>query len=94
MATSSEVDLGSPGTLSADRTFSFDQLNNIQLVGQSLSLDFTFTNNAFVRLFTITSPLFSAQIDLQTNGTGQLGTLQGIGHLVDINGQPIMKSWL
>ena len=89
MATSSEVDLGNPGTLSAHRTFSFDQLNNIQFVGQSLSLDFTFTNNEFVRLFTITSPLFSAQIDLQTSGIGQLGILQGTGHLVDINAQPI-----
>jgi hypothetical protein len=61
----------------------------MQLTGQSLSLDFTFADNEFVRLFSITSPLFSAEIDLHTNGAGNLGDLQGTGHLVDINGQPI-----
>jgi hypothetical protein len=89
LATSIEIDLGAPGTLAVQKITSFDQLNNAQLGGQSLSLDFTFSSNEFVRLFSITSPLFSAVINLQINGAGQLGFLQGTGHLVDINGQPI-----
>ena len=89
LATSSEIDLGTPGTLHVHGKFSFDELNGIQLTGHSLSLDFNFANNEFVRLFSITSSLFSAEIDLHTNGAGQLGVLQGTGHLVDVNGQPI-----
>jgi hypothetical protein len=89
LATSIEIDLGTSGALGVQKITSFDQLNNVQLVGQSLSLDFSFSNSEFVRLFSITSPLFSVVIGLQTNGAGQLGILQGTGHLVDINGQPI-----
>jgi hypothetical protein len=89
LATGIEIDLGTPGRLAVHKKNSFDQLNNVQLGGQSLSLDFTFSKSEFVRLFSITSSLFSVEIDLQTNGAGQLGFLQGTGHLVDINGQPI-----
>ena len=89
LATVSEIDLGSPGTLAIHRKFSFDQLNNTQLVGQSLSLDFTFSDNEFVRLFSITSTLFSTDIKLGTNGSGDVGTLHGTGYLIDQNGEPI-----
>jgi hypothetical protein len=89
VATSSEIDLGNPGTLSGHKTFTFDQLDQTPLGGQSLSLNFTFANHQFVRLFTITSSLFDAQISLQTNGTGDLGTLHGTGYLVDHNNDPI-----
>jgi len=89
LATSVAIDLGTPPSVVVQKIVSFDQLNNVQLGGQSLSLGFTFSSNEFVRLFSITSPLFSVVIDLQTNGVGQLGFRQGTGHLVDINGQPI-----
>ena len=89
VATSIEIDLGNPGTLSVHKKVSFNALNGMLLMEQPLSLEFNFSNNEFVRLFSITSLLFSAEIDLHTNGVGQLGTLQGTGHLVDINGQPI-----
>src|SRR6266550_4274084 len=40
LATGIEIDLGTPGTLAVQKITSFDQLNNVQLLGQSLSLDF------------------------------------------------------
>ena len=66
----------------------FDGLNGTPVAG-SVSVDFLFTNNEFVRLFTATQPLFDALIILQTNGSGSLGSLNGKGYLIDAQGNAI-----
>jgi hypothetical protein len=66
----------------------FDGLNGTPVVG-SVSVDFLFTNNEFVRLFTVTQPGFDALIILQTNGSGLLGFLNGTGYLIDAHGNAI-----
>lgn len=66
----------------------FDGLNGTPVVG-SVSVDFLFTNNEFVRLFTATQPAFDALIILHTNGSGLLGFLQGTGYLIDAHGNAI-----
>ena len=53
-----------------------------------VSVDFLFTNG-LVRLFTITTPSFTALINLQTDGSGLLGFLDGTGYLIDAHGKPI-----
>ena len=76
---------GSPKITSGDGA-SFTDLNGTVLQGQTLSLDFSLSNGKFVRLFSITSNTFDIQITLQTNGSGQLGFLDGTGYLVDSQG--------
>jgi hypothetical protein len=66
----------------------FYGLNGTPVVG-GVSVDFLFTNNEFVRLFTATQPLFDALIILQTNGSGLLGFLNGTGYLIDAHGNAI-----
>lgn len=84
------VSLGPPHTIT-DHTASppFHDLQGTQLYGQSLSLDVSFRNGEFVRLFSITSWTFEASVKLQTNASGLLGYLDGTGYLVDVNGDPI-----
>jgi hypothetical protein len=68
---------------------SFAALNGIALQGQTLSLDFSFSNGEFVRLFSITSDSFQVQISLQTSGMGQVGFLSGTGFLFDQHGNAL-----
>ena len=81
------IDLGTPG-LSFDTTVPFLDLNGTALQGQTLSLDFTFTNNHFVRLFTVTNS-FSAFVTLATKASGLAGFLEGTGFLVNDQGNPL-----
>jgi len=67
---------------------SFSGLNNT-VVNGSVSVDFLFTNNEFVRLFTATQPSFDASLNLQTNGATFLGFLEGTGYLIDSQGHAI-----
>ena len=67
---------------------SFSGLNNT-VVNGSVSVDFLFTNNEFVRLFTATQPSFEASLNLQTNGSSFLGFLNGTGYLIDSQGHAI-----
>ena len=84
------VDLGPSHTITSETPpASFDSLNGTPLDGQSVSLDFSFSNNEFVRIFSVTSYTFQASIELGTNGSGLLGYLQGTGYLIDINGNAI-----
>jgi len=87
-----QIDLGPTGVLTGTNPetaeIPFNGLNGTPLVG-SISVDFLFTNNEFVRLFTATQPLFEASIDIQTNGSGLLGFLSGTGHLIDAHGNTI-----
>jgi hypothetical protein len=84
-----QIDLGNPGTLSNDLAVAFNGLNGTSLLGQTLSLDFTFTNQEFVRIFTVTSDSFIAGLNLQTDGSGLVGFLQGTGYLLDAQGNAI-----
>jgi hypothetical protein len=78
------INLGSPGTLETDDSVSFSDLNETPLSHQSLLLDFVFSGNQFVRLFTTTDASFSILLTLQTNGSGDLGSnLHGTGFLFD-----------
>jgi len=65
----------------------FTDLNGTPLVGQTMSLDFMFTNGNFVRLFTVTQPLFDVSLQLQTSGVGFVGFLSGTGYLLDQSGK-------
>jgi hypothetical protein len=67
----------------------FQELNGTQLTGQTLPLDFTFSNGEFVRLFTITSFSFEALISLQTNSSNAPGFRGGTGYLIDGQGMAI-----
>jgi len=64
-------------------------MNGTALQGQTLSLDFTFSNGEFVRLFTITSTPFVALLKLQTDSPGMVDFLSGTGFLVDQHGNAL-----
>jgi hypothetical protein len=88
-----EVSLGPPHTVTSETPPSpFDALNGTPLGGQNLSVDFSFSNNEFARIFTVTSTSFEALIKLQTNGSGLVGFLGGTGYLIDANGNAIPGS--
>jgi hypothetical protein len=97
------IDLGTSRivTNQLDR-IAFSGLNGTPVNG-TLSVDFTFSNDAFVRLFnqyhvptpydptrTIgTDPSFDISLELQTSGYGLVGFLQGTGYIFDQAGNPI-----
>jgi hypothetical protein len=81
------IDLGKTG-LSFDTTIPFSDLNGTSLQGQTLSLDLTFTNNEFVRLFTVTTA-FAAFVNFQTSGSGLVGFLEGTGFLINDQGNAL-----
>ncbi len=90
--TSIGIDLGPPRVLTGINPttgpISFDGLDGTPVTG-SVSVDFLFTNNEFVRIYSATQPLFEAEIILQTNGSGLLGFLDGSGYLIDANGNAL-----
>jgi hypothetical protein len=88
-ATSISIDLGVSPNITSDDGVSFTDLAGASLQGQTLSLDFSFTNRKFVRLFSITSNSFDILVTLQTNGAGQVGFLDGTGYLIDQQGNPL-----
>jgi len=77
-ATTIQIDLGSPGTYTGANAqlgpISFSDLNGTPVNGSSLSIDFFFTNNEFVRLFASTTPFFDVRLNLVTNA----GTFPGL----------------
>ena len=84
------VSLGPSHTITSQTPSSpFNALNGTPLDGQSLSVDFSFSNNEFARVFSVTSDDFQAVIKLQTNNLGFAGFLDGTGYLIDINGNEI-----
>jgi len=68
---------------------SFVELNGTQLAGQTLSLDFSFAGDQFVRISKTTSSAFDVNLAFHTNGSSLLGFLDGTGYLTNINGNPI-----
>jgi len=77
-----DIGLGDPGKLLSEKTVAFSALNGTSLDGQSLPLDFIFSADEFVRVFTITTS-YAVLVTLQTNGSGVVGFLHGTGHLLD-----------
>jgi hypothetical protein len=63
------IDLGPSPQIASQITASFSELNGTALQGQTLSLDLTFLNGEFTRLFTVTSNSFIA---LLTNANKRL----------------------
>jgi len=93
-ASTIEIDLGPPmiytGINARVGPIPFSDLNGLSINGSALSLDFTFSNNEFVRLFSNTAPLFEVGVTLLTNA----GTFPGVvtntsAYLVDQNGNAL-----
>lgn len=83
-ATDIPIGLGPPGHLRTHASHDFSELDGTALSGQTLSVDFLFSNNQFVRLFTTTTDSFSALVTLDTNGSGDLGSdIHGTGLIFD-----------
>jgi hypothetical protein len=71
-ATTITIDLGPPSRVTGEKIVSFSDLNDLQLSGQTLSLDLVFGGNGFVRLFKSTSPAFLLLPMLDVFGAGTI----------------------
>ena len=83
------IDLGPSPSLKSHTSNPFDGLDGLSLAGQTLSINFRFTNSEFARLFSVTSRSFKSLLTLQTNGSGVVGFLHGTGFLVDQHGNAL-----
>jgi hypothetical protein len=93
-ATTIEIDLGPPavytGTNAQVGPIAFSDLNGLPVNGSSVSLDFFFTKNEFVRLFSNTAPLFDIGVALLTNaGTYPGFVTNAAAYLIDQSGNAI-----
>src|SRR5438874_3284348 len=88
-ATTITINLGPPGRVTGEKIVSFSGLNDLQLNGQTLSLDLVFSGNGFVRLFKSTSPTFLLLPMLDVFGAGTINDPTGSGYLFDKTGNPI-----
>jgi hypothetical protein len=94
-ATSIPINLGSPRVTPFFGTL-FNELNGVPLNGQSLSLNFVFTDN-FVRLlplgsFPHTGKDFDIALVLETNVKGLPGFASGRGFIFDQAGNPLQPA--
>jgi len=94
-ATSIPINLGPTGVTPFFGT-SFNELNGVSLNGQSLSLNFVFTDN-FVRLlppgsFRQTGEDFGIALILDTNANGLPGFASGSGFIFDQAGNPLQPA--
>ena len=83
------IDLGPPGRVTGEKIVSFSGLNDLQLSGQTLSLDLVFSGNSFVRLFKSTNSTFLLLPMLDVFGAGTINNPTGSGYLFDKAGKPI-----
>jgi hypothetical protein len=85
--TTIELDLGATRTTESI-SFQFEELNGIPLLGQTLSIDFVFANDGFVRVF---GRSFIIALTMQTNNTGipQFDFREGTGYVFDNAGQAL-----
>jgi len=90
-ATTIGINLGTAPKLTSQVAIPFDVLNGVSLNGQTLSLDFMFANAEFVRLFTATTAFFANSLSLQTNGSGDVGFLDGTAELLDQQGNALQS---
>jgi hypothetical protein len=83
------IDLGPPSRVTGEKIVSFSDLNDLQLGGQTVSLDLVFSSNGFVRLFKSTNPSFLLLPMLDVFGAGTIDNPTGSGYLFDKAGNPI-----
>src|SRR5438477_12439167 len=93
-ATPIGITLGSPRITPFFAT-PFNDVNGVSLNGQSLSLNFVFTDN-FIRLlpspgFPQTAVNFDISVALHTNANGLAGSASGTGFIFDQTGQPLQS---
>jgi hypothetical protein len=88
-ATTIAIDLGPPGRVTGEKIVSFNDLNDLQFNGQTLSLDLVFGSNGFVRLFKSTNSTFLLLPMLDVFGAGTINNPTGSGYLFDQAGNPI-----
>src|SRR5205823_6871644 len=88
-ATTITIDLGPAGRVTGGKIVSFSGLNDLQLNGQTLSLDLVFSDNGFVRLFKSTNSTFLLLPMLDVFGAGTINNPTGSGYLFDQTGNPI-----
>jgi hypothetical protein len=87
------IDLGDSRRVAFDTIIPFSDLNGTSLLGQSESLDFLFSEDKFVRLFSVTTA-YSVLLVLQTNGGGLVGYLDGTGFLLGDHGDALQSPQL
>ena len=75
--------------VTGEKIVSFSDLNDLQLNGQTVSLDLVFSGNGFVRLFKSTNSTFLLLPMLDVFGAGTINNPTGSGYLFDEAGNPI-----
>jgi hypothetical protein len=88
-ATTIAIDLGPPRRVTGGKIVSFNDLNDLQFSGQTVSLDLVFDSNGFVRLFKSTNSTFLLLPMLDVFGAGTINNPTGSGYLFDQAGNPI-----
>src|SRR5438874_387668 len=88
-ATTITINLGPPGRVTGGKIVSFSDLGDLQLNGQTVSLDLVFSGNSFVRLFKSTNSTFLLLPMLDLFGAGTINNPTGSGYLFDKAGNPI-----
>ena len=88
-ATTITIDLGPPERVTGEKIVSFSDLSDLQLNGQTVSLDLIFSGNNFVRLFKSTNSSFLLLPMLDVFGAGTINNPTGSGYLFDEAGNPI-----
>jgi hypothetical protein len=92
LATTIQINLGPPAIYTDANLgpISFSDLNGTLVNGSSLSIDFSFSGNEFVRLFSNTTPFFEVGVTLRTNAGTSPGFVTDVtGYLIDQNGNAI-----
>ena len=82
------IDFGPSGVI-FDRSTPFTGLEGTPLLNQDLALDFIFTGDTFIRLFTATDKVVSVMLTFHTSGSGLVGFVLGSGALLDEKGHTI-----
>jgi hypothetical protein len=92
-ATTIELDLGPPGIRSDQEIIAFSSLNGKALSGQSLTLDYVFANDEFVRILSSTTKTFDVAVTFLTNASGFLNDAGGSAFVVDSAGNSISATF-
>jgi hypothetical protein len=88
-ATPITIDLGPPERVTGEKIVSFSDLGDLQLNGQTVSVDLLFSGNNFVRLLKSTNSSFLLLPMLDVFGAGTINNPIGSGYLFDAAGNPI-----
>ena len=88
-ATTITIDLGPPERVTGEKIVRFSDPSDLQLNGQTVSLDLIFSGNNFVRLFNSTNSSFLLVPMLDVFGAGTINNPIGSGYLFDEAGNPI-----